>query len=151
MEVITQSSTMSTLELLAPQKTNHSCSVYIQIKFNTFAFAKKIVHLVDISILVMLENFLYVIWFVFCGARSSSVLIVEDCVMTSIYLACSRYRSVAGVTELSNIFCTSKFPICKYGLQVFICSSYFQLIYRRMKSNNLSRLFVYSVPVVCFM
>jgi hypothetical protein len=59
----------------------------------------------------------------FWGARSSSVLIVEDCVVTSIYLVCSR------VAELSNTFCTSKFPICKYGLQAFICSSYFQLIY----------------------
>jgi hypothetical protein len=26
---------------------------------------------------------------------------------------CTRYRSVAGVTELSNTFCTSKFPIWK--------------------------------------
>ena len=39
------------------------------------------------------------------------------------------YRSVAGVTELSYTFCTCKFPICKYGLQAFICKSYFQLIY----------------------
>jgi hypothetical protein len=41
----------------------------------------------------------------------------------------TRYRSVSGVTELSSTFGTSKFPICKYGLQAFICSSYFQLIY----------------------
>ena len=48
--------------------------------------------------------------------------IQDECLYT-------RYRSVAGVTELSNTCCTSKFPICKYGLQAFICSSYFQLIY----------------------
>jgi hypothetical protein len=33
------------------------------------------------------------------------------------------------ISEKTNTFCTSKFPICKYGLQAFICSSYFQLIY----------------------
>jgi hypothetical protein len=38
------------------------------------------------------------------------------------------YTQDTEVTELSNTFCTSKFSICKYGLQAFICSSYFQLI-----------------------
>jgi hypothetical protein len=61
--------------------------------------------------------------FLFCQNFCTHVGHIQD---ESLY---TRYRSVAGVTELSNTFCTSKFPICKYGLQAFICSSYFQLIY----------------------
>ena len=61
--------------------------------------------------------------FLFCQNFCAHVGHIQD---EGLY---TRYRSVAGVTELSNTFCTSKFPICKYGLQAFICSSYFQLIY----------------------
>jgi hypothetical protein len=54
----------------------------------------------------MLENVLYFIWFVWVvffwgGARSSSVLIVGDCVVTSIYLACSRVVSLTFTPYLS--------------------------------------------------
>ena len=57
--------------------------------------------------------------FLFCQNFCTHVGHIQD---EGLY---TRYRSVAGVTELSNTFCTSKFPICKYGLQAFICSSYF--------------------------
>ena len=59
-----------------------------------------------ISIMVMLENILYdLLFFLGGGARSSSVLIVEDCVVTSINLACSR---VVSLTFTPYLFCYKK-------------------------------------------
>ena len=78
----------------------NSCSVYL---FRLISICKENVPpKVDIiSILVMLENVLYFIWFVFGGARSSSVLIGEDGVVTSIYLACSMVVSLTFTSYLS--------------------------------------------------
>jgi hypothetical protein len=70
--------------------------------------------------------------FLFCQNFCAHVGHIQD---EGLY---TRYRSVAGVTELSNTFCTSKFLICKYGLLAFRGAGVIHAGSRRgyMKTNS---------------